>query len=521
MRSRRICYSYIAAFFFAAFAWVLLFPNFRTASDTGSNYYRVFLNGHEIGALASEDRIQDCLREARHALSDGKEGIVLAESELTLEADNVAIGRIDPEETIIEGMTEALREGQKSTLSHSFTVKINEYAVNLASMSDVYELIYASKRQIDNDDEYDVSLNIDGDREINVLTASIVTKESVRQAREMGDGLLLAGADRYMAEALKEAEPLPEELDFSAFNLGLTDLQLGDKVEIVESYLPAEEITPVGEAISEVTKDQETNKVYEVVAGDAPILIADRFGLTLDELVAMNSDILTTPTSPIRVGDQLTVTVPEPLLSVNYTMEEYVEEDFTLPTEYVFNDDWYQDESAVIREGVTGHRRIIALTGYSDGSAVSREIVKEEITQEAVAQIVERGTKVRPIYIKPISGGMISSRFGYRVLRGKAGTHTGIDWACPTGTSIFASCGGRVTYAGWMGSYGYVVFIDHPDGRQTRYAHMSRVLCSVGQYVSQLERIGLSGSTGNSTGPHVHFEVRIGGNPVDPLTVIQ
>ncbi|MBR5968945.1 MAG: peptidoglycan DD-metalloendopeptidase family protein [Lachnospiraceae bacterium] len=513
-------FSYITAFCAAAVCWLLLLPTFRTSAADGSNYIHITLNGTEIGALASEEQVQDCLREARRNLSGDGESMLLAESELSLTKDRVAIGRIDSTETIIENMTEALRAGQKSTLSHSFTVKINEYAVNLSSMSDVYELLYASKRQIDTEDEYDVSLALDGSREINVLTASIITKEAVRQEREMGKGLLLSGADRYMAEALKQAEPSPDELDFSAFHLGLTDLSLGDKVEIVESYLPAEEITPVGDAISEVTKDTETNKIYEVVAGDTTGEIAMRYDLTLEQLIAMN-EILENENSTIRVGDQLTVTVPEPLLSVNYTMEEYVEEDFTLPTEYVYNDNWYQDESAVLREGVTGHRRIIALTGYVDGAATEREIVKEEVTQEAVAQIIERGTKVRPIYIKPISGGMISSRFGYRVLRGRAGTHSGIDWACPMGTSIFASCGGRVTYAGWMGSYGYVVFIDHPDGRQTRYAHMSRVLCSVGQYVNQLDRIGLSGSTGNSTGPHLHFEVRIGGQAVDPLGVIQ
>ena len=520
MRSGKLLFSYITAFCVAAVCWLLFLPSLRASASDSSNYYHITLNGREIGAVASEEQVQDCLREARRALSEGQEGIVLAESGLSLESDRVALGRIDSTETIIANMTEALKEGEKSTLSHSFTVKINEYAVNLSSMSDVYELIYASKRKVDSEDEYDVSLTLDPAREINVLTASIITKEAVRQQREMEKGLLLAGADRYMAEALKQAEPSPDELEFSAFHLGLTDLTLGDKVEIVESYLPAEEITSVGDAISEVTKDTETNKIYEVVAGDTTGEIAMRYDLTLEQLIAMN-EILENENSTIRVGDQLTVTVPEPLLSVNYTMEEYIEEDFNLPTEYVYNDAWYQDESAVLREGVTGHRRIIALTGYSDGSATSREIVKEEVTQEAVAQIVERGTKVRPVYIKPISGGMISSRFGYRVLRGRAGTHTGIDWACPTGTSIFASCGGRVTYAGWMGSYGYVVFIDHPDGRQTRYAHMSRVLCSVGQYVNQLDRIGLSGSTGNSTGPHVHFEVRIGGNPVDPLGVIQ
>ena len=142
------------------------------------------------------------------------------------------------------------------------------------------------------------------------------------------------------------------------------------------------------------------------------------------------------------------------------------------------------------------------------------------MTKEAVAAIIERGTKARPTYIKPISGGSVTSGFGYRSFRGSE-FHAGVDWGVPTGTSIFASSAGTVASAGWGGGYGYCVFINHPDGRQTRYAHMSRVLVSAGQYVNQLDKIGLSGSTGDSTGPHLHFEMRIGGQAVNPLDYIE
>ena len=79
-----------------------------------------------------------------------------------------------------------------------------------------------------------------------------------------------------------------------------------------------------------------------------------------------------------------------------------------------------------------------------------------------------------------------------------------------------ASCGGTVTRAGWLGSYGYVIYIQHPGGRETRYGHLSKILVSAGQQVSQGQKIALSGNTGNSTGPHLHFELRINGTPVDP-----
>ena len=132
------------------------------------------------------------------------------------------------------------------------------------------------------------------------------------------------------------------------------------------------------------------------------------------------------------------------------------------------------------------------------------------------------GTASTTTYIKPLSGGRLSSTFGRRKAptKGASSYHKGVDWATPTGTSVVASSGGTVAKAGWGSGYGYVVYINHPDGRQTRYAHLSKVLVSAGQTVSQGQKIALSGNTGISTGPHVHFEMLIGGSQVNPLNYI-
>ena len=83
-----------------------------------------------------------------------------------------------------------------------------------------------------------------------------------------------------------------------------------------------------------------------------------------------------------------------------------------------------------------------------------------------------------------------------------------------------ASNGGTVSSAGWQSGYGYVVYIDHGNGVQTRYGHLSKILVRVGETVKQGERIALSGNTGNSTGPHCHFEIRINGEAVNPLNYL-
>ncbi|MGX1365800.1 LysM repeat protein [Streptomyces canus] len=104
------------------------------------------------------------------------------------------------------------------------------------------------------------------------------------------------------------------------------------------------------------------------------------------------------------------------------------------------------------------------------------------------------------------------------------GYHTGVDFAVPTGTSVKAVAAGRVVTSGWGGSFGYQVVIRHPDGRYTQYAHLSAISVKSGQSVGPGQRIGRSGSTGNSTGPHLHFEVRTGpgfGSDIDPVAYLR
>ncbi len=121
----------------------------------------------------------------------------------------------------------------------------------------------------------------------------------------------------------------------------------------------------------------------------------------------------------------------------------------------------------------------------------------------------------------PVVGARISSPFGYRIhpITGEYKMHTGIDLAAAQGTPIYAADGGTVVVASWMNGYGNVVIIDHGNGIQTLYAHIrdGGTVVSVGQSVGRGDKIAEVGSTGNSTGPHCHFEVRVNGTPVDPM----
>ena len=123
--------------------------------------------------------------------------------------------------------------------------------------------------------------------------------------------------------------------------------------------------------------------------------------------------------------------------------------------------------------------------------------------------------------IWPVSG-VVSSHFGFRISPGGIGStyHEGLDIASSYGNPVHATANGRITQAGWVNGYGYLVEIDHGNGIKTRYGHNSAILVSVGDQVVEGQTISLIGSTGNSTGPHCHYEVRVNGEAVDPTLLL-
>ncbi|WP_420137349.1 M23 family metallopeptidase [Sphingomonas sp.] len=124
---------------------------------------------------------------------------------------------------------------------------------------------------------------------------------------------------------------------------------------------------------------------------------------------------------------------------------------------------------------------------------------------------------------KPVQSATYTSGYGVRSdpFRGSAAMHAGIDLAAPAGTAIYATADGVVDRAEWSGGYGNLVEIDHGKGLQTRFGHMSRILVHAGDRVVRGQMIGLVGSTGRSTGNHLHYEVRLDGHAVNPVPFLQ
>lgn len=493
---------------------ILLFPMFTTFEKPKDNLYRVILDGETIGYTDDVSDLEQMMRDAKKTVAKKSKNLMLLTPKLSLEGMAVNYGKADEKEDIKEQMISLLEKKAQDALQHSYTVKINEYMVNLKNSDEVKKLFQAAIDQYDVTNSYQVEIVMDANRELNVLTTQIVHQNE--NQKESFEKKLLSGFAKYEQNVYDEMQ-LDTEKDFSDYYTGFLDISFRDNIEIVESYLPESELTSLEDAIEQITKAQAVKTTYEVKAGDTLGKISLENNLPMEDLIAMN-DNLEDENSMIRIGDEIVITVPKPELSVDWKEQLYYEEDYEAEVQYVYNDEWYTTKSVTLQEPSAGHRKVIAVISYTNDERTNKEILKEEVTMEAIPKIVEKGTKIPPTYIKPISGGRLSSSFGSRKAptRGASTYHKGIDWAVPTGTSVVASCDGTVTQAGWSSGYGNCIFISHADGRQTRYGHLSKVLVKSGQKVSQGQKIALSGNTGRSTGPHLHFEIRINGTAVNP-----
>ncbi|MGN1416230.1 MAG: peptidoglycan DD-metalloendopeptidase family protein [Oscillospiraceae bacterium] len=280
--------------------------------------------------------------------------------------------------------------------------------------------------------------------------------------------------------------------------------------------------------------DESTPQYYEVQPGDYLIQIAQNLGMTLDELLQCKA---TYNGSEVDLGDRISVGTVieiseyEPFLTVEYSRERSYESEVSYSTITIDDDTLPLGQTEVQTEGSNGMETVTAMITYAvekdengnlSGKPVRRKITSRVTTVQPVSEVIREGTMLggpewgtvhgNGEYFWPVDGGYISSPFG-----GER-NHKGLDIAAPLGTPIYAAADGTVidVGSGWNGGYGNCVVIQNDDGNITYYAHQSETACEVGEHVDAGQLIGYVGSTGDSTGNHLHFEVRSDGYLLDP-----
>ena len=292
------------------------------------------------------------------------------------------------------------------------------------------------------------------------------------------------------------------------------DVSLTDGIFFTETLVNADKL------VEKITGLVAGEVWYTVVQGDSPSLIASKNNLRLKELYNLNPKL---EGGGLWVGDQVLVSQAVPFLQVKEVVREVRDVEISYKTEHKANNSMALGKTKTVQKGEKGLNKVTVDVTYIDGIAQSETIVETVVVKEPVTEIVEVGRYISQGVVLQNAG---TGKFGWptgggvRISRGFAGqypAHNGVDIAGPYGTPIYAADSGIVTTAKYTNrGYGVYVIIEHGNGYQTVYGHCSSLTVSYGQQVTKGQLIGYMGSTGNSTGNHLHFEIKSGNVRYDP-----
>ncbi|WP_028550632.1 M23 family metallopeptidase [Paenibacillus sp. UNC451MF] len=299
-----------------------------------------------------------------------------------------------------------------------------------------------------------------------------------------------------------------------ASEVELQKVEFVQKVELKEIKIqPQDVMSP-----EELKKKLETGDVqptkYTVEKGDCVSCIAKKLDIPKQVIYQNNPTI---SDDMIKVGQQLDLTVLQPKLAVR-TVEKFAEsQEIQYDTEYQTDDSMREGTTQVIKQGKNGMKQVMIQVTKVNGLMTDETVLSEQVVQEPIKAVVRKGTKVikgegTGKFAWPVVSSTITSTFGTRW----GVFHKGIDLTSPN-KNIMSSDNGKVIFAGVKSGYGNCIIIDHMNGYKTLYGHLSQIYTSVGKIVEKGEKIGYMGSTGDSTGVHLHFEVQQSDSPQNPL----
>jgi len=366
---------------------------------------------------------------------------------------------------------------------------------------------------------------------VNVLRESLVFQYGAVGIAVNGEIKVILESRQFAERAVQEIKEIYIPTNGSNFEVDVLEVSIVEDVTFESVDVHLEEIMAFEEAVEFLKFGKERIVYHEVASGDSLWTIAQANGMRVDELEAANADV---NVQRLQIGQKLKLVRPEPALSVRVTYERVAQHDIPFPVQNVYNDSMVRGQNRIQEAGVTGKKELTYRITRENGTTLIADRLNEVVISEPVPQVVSVGTRVavasrgNTTTASRGSGGgsgqlswphvgSISSPFGQR---GRE-FHTGIDIPGRTGDPISAAEAGSVTFSGWRGGFGNLIIIDHGNGLTTHYAHLSQRLVSSGDQVGRGDLIGKLGSTGRSTGPHLHFEVRVNGQAQNPTRYLR
>ncbi len=321
-------------------------------------------------------------------------------------------------------------------------------------------------------------------------------------------------------ENREKGEQLLEELRQTPFDCPAGEKLIStgflEKVEIRDARINEKDVKSIADARQILQAGTDTPQKHIVQIGDTVSLIAHENGISQEALLKANN---MKPGDYVSVGQELLIVKHSPYINVvNRTAGDNIEAIPYGVTEEI--DKESRDLVVIKQEGEDGERWVSYIRSYVNGTDSGRLVVQEKINREPVKMVVLKSEDVK-IAGRMGAGCLMWPVDGIITQYYKGDEHHGIDIGIAEGTPLQAAAAGKVVFAGEQSAYGEFIIIDHGNGLITRYAHNSCFKARVGDWVEQGQVIALTGDTGYSTGPHLHFEVIANGEVVDPLYYLQ
>lgn len=540
-------------------------------SGTRKNAYAVSVNGEVVATVKEKEEVKQAYEQIVTALK-GKEGVDIAVNEtLEIEAIHSRASEINSYDELVNVLNEAISYGVEA---YEILVDGVSYAV-VSSQEEADQILEAiAKSYLPNDGGLTLShdtVSVNEDEVFNVVLDTIsspspqavldsktriesnaepdnVNKQEEQHTQdnievvEVEDALPQDEVTTKISVESIEVQDISEQATSEAGEQGqkikrnIQSFDFNEEVTVRNTYVKQEEILDQEVAENKLFGSRYELIEYELQEGDNIWDIAMTYDTTMERILELNPHI--EDETKMQIGEVIRVEEATPILSITTVEEATYKELIPAEIQYVEFSDLYKDETKVYQEGNDGLKELTVSVTKVNGKEVSRSLISEKTLIEEKIKVIAYGTKEKPVisapnqsssnssgsssssssssgsFMHPLKGaGRISSTYGARW-----GTfHKGIDYAAPAGTPVYASLAGKVIYAGYnSGGYGKLVIIEHSNGYQTYYAHNSRLYVNVGETVSQGERIAGVGTTGDSTGNHLHFEIRKNGSPVNP-----
>lgn len=306
----------------------------------------------------------------------------------------------------------------------------------------------------------------------------------------------------------------------------IQEVRFSNDVALMQQQVSINQVVPAASAMALLQQGQDQPDDYVVKDGDSLWSIARQNNLLVSDLLNANPQI---STSSLPSGEKLRLNTRRPLVGVLVISSQIANEPIPRDEQVQADNSLWRGQTRVLQPGADGLAEVRYQIVRLNGQELERDVLNSKVLRQPQPRLVAEGMQHTVAYAGgasrgsgsgvlswPVSGAIASS-FGYR---GRE-FHTGIDIAGASGTPVGVAASGRVTFAGWDGSYGNCVIVDHGDGLATRYAHLSRINVSNGAQVGKGEVIGNVGATGRATGPHLHFEVISNGSATSPLRFLR